>query len=200
MTGIEKITGRITADAEAEAQGVLAEAETQANAITARYQAEAERVGREARAKGEAAAADREEHLASAAGMQARQLLLSTRQELLDAAFDRALEKLCTLPEQQAILLLVRLAVSASTTGKEQLQLNAADSAAYGERVVTAANATLGERGQLTLSPTPGTFQGGLVLSDGAVDVNCTYETLVRLARGRMAGDVAKVLFDGSPS
>lgn len=196
MTGIEKITGRINADAEAEAQGILSEAQAQADAITARYQAEAERVGRDARAKGEAAAADREERLASAAAMQARQLTLRTRQELLDAAFDRALEKLCTLPEKQRVLLLVRLAVSASSTGKEQVQLNAADSAALGPRVVAAANALLGKQGELTLAPTPGAFQGGLVLSDGAVDVNCTYETLMRLARGQMAADVAKVLFD----
>lgn len=195
MTGIEKITGRIQADSEAEVQAILAEAQSQADAVTARYQAQAEQVSRELLNRGKANAADREERLGSAAGMQARQLTLKARQEMLDAAFDLALEKLNSLPEDKEVALLAKLAASASSTGHEQVQLGKADSARIGAKVVKAANGLLGSKGQLTLSPKAGAFQGGLVLSDGEVEVNCTYGTLVRLARSQMAGDVAKVLF-----
>lgn len=196
MTGIEKITGRIRTDSEAEVQAILTEARSQAEAITARYQAEAEQVTRELVTRGQANAADREERLGSAAGMQARQLTLKTRQEMLDAAFELALEKLRALPQKKTVEILARLAASASTTGRERVQLGGAEHARIGAQVVKAANALLGDRGSLTLSPTEGAFQGGLVLSDGEVEVNCTYATLVRLARSQMAGEVAKVLFE----
>lgn len=196
MTGIEKITGRIAADAQAEAQAILAEAQARADEIAARYQAEADKAAGEILAKGRANAADREERLASSAEMQSRQLSLKARQEMLDEAFDLALEKLQTLPVRERTGLLAKLAAGASTTGREQVILDRADLAGIGAQVVEQANGLLGAKGKLTLSPVAGGFRGGLVLSDGEVEVNCTFETLVRLARSRMAGDVAKVLFD----
>lgn len=39
-------------------------------------------------------------------------------------------------------------------------------------------------------------MDGGFILSDGPVEVNCTFDTLIRLQRGALAGEVAKVLFD----
>lgn len=38
-------------------------------------------------------------------------------------------------------------------------------------------------------------MRGGFILSDGAIEVNCSFETLVRLQRGVIAGEVANVLF-----
>ena len=42
----------------------------------------------------------------------------------------------------------------------------------------------------------PTLIRGGLILSDGDVEVNCAFETLVRLQRGELDRQVAKVLFD----
>ena len=38
-------------------------------------------------------------------------------------------------------------------------------------------------------------LKGGIILSDGDVETNCTFETLVRLQRESMAGEVAQLLF-----
>ena len=48
----------------------------------------------------------------------------------------------------------------------------------------------------MTLSEQTRPIQGGLILSDGDVEVNCSFETLVRLIRGETDREVAKVLFD----
>ena len=40
-----------------------------------------------------------------------------------------------------------------------------------------------------------GGLLGGLLLSDGAVEVNCALETLVRLSRTDVTGEVSKLLF-----
>ena len=64
------------------------------------------------------------------------------------------------------------------------------------DKVVTGASAVLSGTGMLTLSEETRPMDGGFILSDGAVEVNCTFDTLIRLQRGALAGEVAKVLFD----
>lgn len=64
------------------------------------------------------------------------------------------------------------------------------------DKVVTGASALLAGTGMLTLAEASRPIRGGLILSDGDVEVNCTFETLVRLQRDEMAAEVAKVLFD----
>lgn len=64
------------------------------------------------------------------------------------------------------------------------------------DKVVTGASALLAGTGMLTLAEESRPIKGGLILSDGDVEVNCTFETLVRLQRDEMASEAAKVLFD----
>ena len=52
MDGIEKITGRIVADAQKEADAILAEARRQAGEIAARYEAQAQKEREEIVARG----------------------------------------------------------------------------------------------------------------------------------------------------
>ena len=228
MNGIEKITQQIGADAQAEADQVLAKARAEADAIAADYARRAEKAAADAAVKGEAAARQREERLASVAGMEARKDLLAAKQEMVGKAFDLAMEKLCALPDEAYVDLLAGLAVKAATTGREQVILSQKDRARVGkavvmkandilakqvapkmpqelsetrtgaflEKVVTAGSAILAGTGMLTLSERTAPIQGGLILADGDVEVNCAFETLVRLAKNDIAGEVANVLFE----
>lgn len=64
------------------------------------------------------------------------------------------------------------------------------------DKVVTGASAVLSGTAMLTLAEETRPMDGGFILSDGAVEVNCTFDTLIRLQRGALAGEVAKVLFE----
>ena len=194
MNGIEKLTQQIAADAQAEIDAILAEAREKADAVSADYAQRAETAANQRLTKGAEAAAQREERLVAMADMERRKTLLAAKQDMVGKAFDRALEQLCSLPDGEYAALLTRLAVSASTSGKEQLILSPRDRSRVGKQVVDAANAAL-PGGALTLSEQTRPMAGGLILSDGSVEVNCTFETLIRLQRGAIAGDVANVLF-----
>ena len=195
MDGIEKITGRIAADGAQETEAILAEARAQADAIAARYDQQAARECEEILARGRRNAQERVERLASVAQLDARKLELAAKQEMLAKAYDLALEQLSALPEQEYVALLADLAVRASSTGREAVILSQKDRTRYGKAAVTQANERLGD-GHLTLSEQTRPIRGGLILSDGDVEVNCTFETLVRLVRGELDREVAKVLFD----
>ena len=108
------------------------------------------------------------------------------------------LSKLLAMPEADYAALLARLAVSAARTGREEIILNPADREKLGEQVAAEANALLvkdGRTGALTVSQQTQPLKGGLLLSDGAVEVNCALETLVRLSRTDVTGEVSKLLF-----
>lgn len=201
MDGIEKITAKIAADAQAEIDALTAQAQKEAADITAGFQAQAEALRRDLEAKGGKAAAEREERMASVAQLDCRKAELEAKQALLDRAFDRALEKLCSLKDADYIELLAQLIAQASATGRENVVFSQADRARVGERAVKQANELLAQRkgtARLALAEDTRPIQGGFILREGKVEVNCAFETLVRLQRTEMAGEVAKVLFGGN--
>ncbi len=63
-------------------------------------------------------------------------------------------------------------------------------------KVVTGANALLQGTALLTLAADTADIEGGLILRDGSVEINCAFETQLRILRESMAADVAKALLN----
>ena len=225
MNGIDKITARISADTQAEIDRVLGDANAQAAAIAAKYRAQAQAEDAELRAKSQRAAAEREERLVSGAQMEARKAILTVKQEMVEQAYRRALEKLCSLPREQYVELLAAMLVQASSTGKEEVVFSLEDRDGAGKAAVARANELLAKAAapelplgdgavasflnrvaagvsalaqgtaMLTVSEETRPIRGGFILKNGRIEVNCAFETMIRAERERTAGAVAKLLF-----
>lgn len=193
MNGIEKITQRIESDAQAEIDRILGEARDEAARITASYRAQADAEARDLEAKNERAAAEQEERLVSAAQMKARKVQLAAKQEMVEKAYIQALEKLCAMPQEQYVAVLANLLVEASSNGREEAVFSKEDREQVGKAAVEKANQISGK--QLRLSEETQPIRGGFILKDKNVEVNCTFETLVRLQKAETAGAVVKTLF-----
>jgi len=193
MNGIDKITARIEQDARQESDSVLAQAQTRADEITASFQAQADALKTAEKAKGEKAAADRLERLTGSADMEAKKMLLATKQSCIDDAFARAQKALLDLPQDEYVSLLAQIAVQAGS-GVEELIFSPADAAKVGAAVVEKANA-LKPGAHFTFSGETREMEGGLTLKNGFVEVNCAFETQLHLLRETMASEVAQILF-----
>ena len=193
MNGIEKITQRIASDAQAEVDRILGDAREEAARISANYRAQADAEAQELDAKNERAAAEQEERLISAAQMKASRLQLAAKQEMVEKAYIQALDKLCAMPKEQYVDVLAKLLVEASSNGKEEAVFSKEDQEQVGKAAVEKANQISGK--QLRLSEESLPIRGGFILKDKNVEVNCTFETLVRLQKAETAGAVAKTLF-----
>ena len=192
MNGLERITSRIEAEAKSEVDGILDAGKAETERIVGSWRARIDAETRELTAKNEKAAAEREERLRSAAEMDARKTILAAKQEMVEQAYALALDKLCALGEDEKVKLLSELMVRASSTGTEEAVFSAADRT-VGAKAVEAANAASGKK--LTLSKDTAPIRGGFILRDQNVEVNCAFETLVRLQKAETAGEVAKILF-----
>ena len=199
MTGIEKITGRIEADARAEAAQIAAQAKERCAEIRAEYEKKAEDAYWETLRSGVKDAEDRAERLGRLAGMEAKKSTLGLKQSMVGEAFDRALNKICDMPLGDYVPAMAKLAAKAASTGCEAVAFSAKDRERCGAEIVAAANLLLQEQGRtgsLTLSDDTRPIRAGFFLQQGDVEVNCALETLAELSRADLAGQVAAVLFD----
>lgn len=193
MNGIETIIQRLNTDAKAETDALLDKARQDAAAITARCQAQADKETADLAARNQRAAAEREERLVSAAQMEARKTILATKQAVMEEVYDKALEKLRSLPQDRAVEVLASLLNEAAPQGKGEVLFSAQDRETAGRAAVDAANAQNG--GRLTLSNETANIPGGFILRNGSIEVNCAYDTLIRLQKTETAGQVARQLF-----
>ena len=192
MKGLDKIIGRIRADAQAEIDAIRAEGDAKAAAIAADYQAQADALAAAEAEKARQAAESMAERGVRGDAMDKSKAILSAKQGCIDEAFTLAAKKLAALPKEDYIAVLAKMAASAGV-GDEEIILSAADHD-LGEAVVAKANEIRG--GSFTLSAETRELEGGLILKRGDVEVNCAFATQLRLLRQTMAADVAAILFN----
>jgi len=198
MNGIERISQRLVADAEAEIAELNADTKARCDEIAADYRRRAQEEYQSRMAEGTKAAETRLQRLGSAAEMEAKKSILAFKQEMVAKAFDEATVKLANLPEAEYVQFLAAQAAAAATTGAEELIFNARDKDAVGKKVAEAANALLvkkGLPGGLTVSGETRPISGGIIVRQGNIEVNCAVETLVSLRRSELASQVAEILF-----
>ena len=198
MNGIEKITARIAADAENAAAEIRGNASSDAEEIRHSFEREAGQVRKGIIERGSVKANERDEGLISLAQMETKKMVLAAKQEVLDAAFDLAAEKLQKMPKAEKLAKLTEMAVKAASSGNAKLILNKADKAEFGKELADAVNAklkSLGKEGKISLAEETADITGGMILKDEKGEVNCAYETLLRLNKKEIAGQVAKLLF-----
>ncbi|MBQ7896209.1 MAG: hypothetical protein IJ364_06625 [Oscillospiraceae bacterium] len=198
MNGIEKITARIAAEAQAEAAKVISAAQEQAGLIRAEHENKAQNEYDALVSSAADSARQQTQRQGSSAQLEARKSLLALKQELIAAAYDRAQEKILSLPEDDYIRFLAKLAGQAAVSGDEEIVLNESDRARIGEKLTAAANAKLKERGlegRLTLSCQTRSIAGGLILHKGSVDINCGLDSLLDMSRSSLDAEIAALLF-----
>lgn len=199
MTGIEKITARIEADAQAEAAAIKAAADERCAELRAEYDKKAQEAYWERIRAGVKDCESRVDRMGRLAQMESKKSVLGLKQSMVNEAFDRAVERICKMPAEEYVDAMSTLAAKSSTTGNECVVLNAADRDRCGEALVSAANAKLAAAGKnacLTLSADTADMKAGFLLREGDVSVNCSVDVLAELCRTDMAAKVASALFD----
>lgn len=222
MTGLEKVTGKILADAEADAFEILQKADAECAAL---------RESREAACEAELEklreASDREcqsliVRARSSAAMAKRNALLEARAAILDEAYATAEKQVRGMNSEQYLDLLqkmLRSALKRQLEGEEEsmrlygedispaayeVVLNSRDRASYGDKLLTAFRTGLGSRlpaavhAKLGLAADAAEIDGGLILRAGPVETNCSLAMLMAENRRETEAKVNRILFGDS--
>ena len=219
MTGLEKVTGKIIADAEADARVILERAEAECEAIKAKYAAATEAELEKLREENDRECQSLIIRARSSAAMAKRNALLEARAALLDEAYALAERQIKNMnPEQYLDLLqkMLRSALKNQLAGEEESMrlygediapaayeviLNSRDRDAYGETLLPAFKTGYGARlpetahAKLRLADETAPIDGGLVLRCGPVETNCSLAMLMAENRRETEARVSRILF-----
>ena len=219
MTGLEKVTGKIIADAEADARVILDKAQAECEAIKAKYAAETE-----AEIEKLTDECDREcqaliIRARSSAAMAKRNAILEARAKLIDDAYTAAEKQIKNMNGEQYLELLCKMLRSAlknQLEGEEEsmrlygediapavyeVMLNSRDRETYGEKLLAAYRAGYGARlspailAKLRLAPDTAPIDGGIILRCGPVETNCSLAMLMAANRRATEAKVSRILF-----
>ncbi len=195
MAGLDKILGSIKAESDEAVAQRINDAKERASEI--RKEAEAS-VSDECRAieeRGKKGAEDTVARAESAASLLKRKAILSEKQDIIAEIFDEAEQKLISMPDDQYIDTITKIAVKNALPEEGEIIFSAADKKRLPSAFEKDLNSKL-KAGKLTLSSETIDTTGGFILSYGGVEQNCTFRALIDAGRERLTDKVSKVLFD----
>ncbi len=199
MKGTEKIIAHIQADADTAAKKTIDRAAAEAEKIRAESFKAALTEYEGLIKQGDAECEDILSGSRRIAEMEAKKSVLAVKQEMVEAAFRAARERIINMPREDYVQFLARMAASASADGTEEIVLNACDKAELGRAVCKRANELLaadGKLGKLTLSEDTADISGGVIVRFGGIETNCSIDALIRQQRSALTAPVAQLLFE----
>ena len=222
MTGLDKITGKILAEAEKEAGKILDEARDSARTIESEYREKADAIRKDAAQETERKIAEMDLRTSASVETKRRNLFLETEGKLVDDVFAAAEATIRAYSEEKMLDFLIGLlayamieqasAESDSVTlyGEEgallpdtyELILNAKDRTRYGQAMIAGVgNKLIGKvpsekLAKLRLSDKTVGISGGFILRYGDIESNCSFDLLFAELRQKLEIEVSHALFD----
>ena len=196
--GAEKIVEKILQDARDKAQEITSGAQAEAGKIVAEANKAAEGKKTVSLAAGDKEAALTKQRIVASAHMEAKKLLLQTKQDLLSAAFDSALEKIKNMDNTQFERLMTNLMIHLVETGDEVAIISEADKKRLCPEFLYYGNRTIAKEQvpcNVTMSDEVRDIPSGFILKRGDVEINATFEALLRQKKDALSAEVVKILF-----
>lgn len=199
MAGIDNLKERILKDDQKRAEDIIREAEEKANAILNEANAKAETILKDARIKAERAGENRYERIIARAQLDARNNVLTAKQEMIDKVMELAEQKVRNMDKEEYSNLLEELILKSVETGEEEVVFSKDDKNRIDPGLIARINDKLksqGKKGMLRVSSETRKIGPGLVLKNGGIEINCSIGSQIRALRDSLEGEIAAILFE----
>ncbi len=198
MTGTEKITAKIIEDAKNRASSVEEQAKKEARDILdkASYEAGLKKDG--ILKKADIDGMETYKRMLAVAGLEGRKETLRAKQDVINAAFNNALDKVCNLPDKEYQKLLEDMIVNAAVNGGGEIFLSEKDAVRMDTSFIANINQRIGSSGKTglwSLSEQNVKTVGGFILKSGEMEINSTFEIMFSMLRTELESEVVKILF-----
>ncbi len=190
---IEKITSAIIDEAQAECEQILNAADTKNRGVITQLK---NRIKVETDIAVKNAQEEREQIISrrkSVADIDSKKIILAKKQELINECFEKAVDYIISLEENQYVDFLVR-AGKAAGISEGSLIFNEKERTAIGQRVVDGLNKAIPD-GKFLLADETKKIKGGYMLRKGQIYINNSVEAMVQDKRRELTAGVAEILF-----
>ncbi len=199
MSEAEMLKEKIISEAGEQAGRVLQEAQKRSAAITARGEADAKARREALLADAQTQAAELKRRARTIAELDARKQILTAKEKLIEDTFAQALARLQELGREAYQDLLFPMILAAVQYGDEDIIVSPDQRHFFDATFLGKLNKTLkqqGKKGELTLAAEIRPLKGGFVLRAGDVEINNTFNSLLRMQRDSLEPAVARMLFE----
>lgn len=190
---IENITANILNEARHNAEASLVNADKTKNEIIDNAKKEADVLKNAAAERAVKEAESLKSRKISAAELQGRKMMLSAKQEAIRKSFQKALEKLKSMPEEEYIDFLTNQ-ITKVPYADGMIILNKSDREKIGEKLIKSVN-DKSKSDKFSLSSETSNSTGGFIFRSGSVEVNSTFETILDSVKDELTNEVANALF-----
>lgn len=196
MTGLEKITSEIKADADKSIAAIIDKANAEAKSILAGAEKEAaeaiEKVNHDVSVRLSASKSTAE----SAAALKKRRLILEEKQKLIGEVIEEAKSLIYALPDNVYFEKILKLAEKNVNHAEGTIIFNAKDLSRLPADFETKLNAVaVAKGGKLTVSKETRPIDGGFVLLYEGIDQNCSITSLFETHIESVQDKIQKLLF-----
>lgn len=195
---IENITSKILSDAREKAQQIVDDAQRQAEQILSDAAGEAQQRRETAMVAAEKEVQLTEERILSSAKMEEKKILLQTKQELLSQSFALALQKIESMSDEAYNKLVSTMMIKLIETGDEEIIMSERDKKRLSPDFVYYVNRTVAKEEvscNVKFSDEMREIPLGFILKRGDIEINATFEALLRQRREELSAEVVKILF-----
>ncbi|MBQ7653337.1 MAG: V-type ATP synthase subunit E [Clostridia bacterium] len=192
MSKEEAIINKILSDANEKADAILKDAHDKASDLIAKANADGREKKRVAETEASLKIPELKRRSASVAELEVKKLALAARQEILGETFDKALEKLCALPNDEYLSIISAMIKAVAADG-DVVVISSRDE----KRITPAFIVKIAkEKGiSLKLSSSFGDFKGGVILESSGCDKNMSFEVELASLRETLEPKVSSKLF-----
>ncbi len=198
MSNLNNITSKIIKDAEEKRDEILNAAQVESDSIIAKETKKAKNLEVELVEKAKIEAKARENRVISNARLKVRNNELKAKQDMISKVFEKAVERLNSLSTLEYKEYILRALDSLDLEGTEILIINKKDEDVINNKFLLDLNNKLiglGKKGKISIL-TNGNFNRGFILDRNGIQINNTFESLVKSLRSELELEVTKVLFN----
>jgi V/A-type H+/Na+-transporting ATPase subunit E len=198
MSNINNLTSKIISEAEGKKNDILKIAHEEEAKIVDKRAAEARVIEEDILNRAKREAETMKERIISGAQHSVRNKKLSAKQQVIERVFERAVETLNNLSEDQYLGFVRNSVLSMELKGEYNLILNEKALNLVTQNFVNELNRDLlshRKEFQLVFTNNPGNFRSGFILERNGIEINNTFDTLLNSLREDLEYEVARVLF-----
>jgi len=200
MAGVEKIREKILQDADLKVNEILEKARLQAKDVVARANEKAALRVKEISQKSVYDINEKKRIVDSMVELEMRKDILTAKQQAIEEVFAKALDRLNNLDNAKYEQVIFDMLMASVESGDEVVVMSENGrkklSADFIDKVNKALEA-LGKLGNLKISDETRNISGGFILVGQGVEVNNSFEAVIRLYRDEIEPKVAEIFFRG---
>jgi len=194
----KNLIDKIISDAQKIAEAETTAAQNKADDIIKKAKAKASEIAKKAKLDALKEAEERKRRVKSVYDLEYKKDVLAMKRDVLNDAFTAVIDDIVKLDDETYLALMTRLLVECSPSGDGSVCVAKGDKKRLSDAFIMRANKTLKETvgvGEITLLKETCDKKGGFVYVNGGLEIDCSVEAVVALAREAIETDAAEKLF-----